>query len=73
MLLSPLQPRQWQNARTAVVAGTLTQTDRNPKVKSLDGPSWNGSLDLNNKKLKNEPNKFPQTFKDSWKTWLAAI
>jgi len=45
----------------------------NPEVRSLDGLSWSGSADLNNKKLKNEPAEFPQTFKDSWKTWLAEI
>lgn len=50
-----------------------TNIDRNPRVRSLDGPSWKESVDLNNKKLKNEPDKFPQTFKDSWKTWLAVV
>lgn len=50
-----------------------TNADMNPKVTSLDGLSWSSSGDLKNEKLKNKPNKFPQIFKGSWKTWLAGI
>lgn len=72
MLLNYSQWGEWQNA-TNSHGREHTNADMNPKVTSLDGLSWSRSVDLKNEKLKNKPNKFPQIFKGSWKTWLAGI
>lgn len=72
MLLNHAQWGEWQNA-TNSHGREHTNADMNPKITSLDGLSWSHSVDLNNEKLKSKPNKFPQIFKGSWKTWLAGI